>query len=551
MAGQLLDSRGQVIPPAAIARVRQAAGGGGRMRASLSGDAPNYVAYDAAQWTSPEMSDWTPIVRSPDTEINLYRDRMVARQRDLVRNEGFASGVVARILDSTIGVNYRLISIPDYRALSLYDKAFDAEWAAEFRGAAEALWRGYANDLGHYNDVSRQQTVSQQFRTMLRHKLVDGESLALRYWKDDRVGYGAATLVVDPDRLSNPVEQMDTQYMRGGVEIDDDGVPQAYHIRRAHQNDWFDAVESTIWDRVPREDDDGFLRVIHDFDRDRAAQNRGVSVFAPILSRMKMLAQYYGVELQAATVASVFGTYITSPFDRDMVEEALDPGSSDLMSYQDMRSAFHDTNALKLNGARMPLLAPGEKIETVSAERPNASFSPFTHEMLRGVAAALGVSAEQVHQDYSQTNYSSARAGIVEAEKTFKRRCAEFDINSATPIYAGWLHEAIDLGELPLPRNAPAFMEARNAYARCRWLGPARGWVDPVAERQGAVLGMDAGFDTLEGICAMQGADWEENVDQRAREYRRFTELGLPHPEWMGPQVTATQASQKPEKPEA
>jgi lambda family phage portal protein len=550
----ILDYRGQPMAREPMPRAGRSAPGG--MRASLNGDAPNFMAYDAAQWTSAEMSDWTPIVRSSDTEINLYRDRMVARQRDLVRNDGWASGAVSRILDSTIGVEYRLIAAPDVRALAMHDKAFDPVWFGEFRRAAEALWRGYSVDLGRYNDVTRQLTVSQQFRVMLRHKLIDGEALALRYWMPDRVGRGAAsyacsTLVIDPDRLSNPWEMMDTDHMRGGVEIDKYGAPLAYHIRRAHQNDWFNAVESMVWDRVEREDDDGFLRVIHDFDRDRAGQNRGVSVFAPILSRMKMLATYYGVELQAAQVASVFGTFITSPFDRDMVEEALDPGMSSLTAYQDLRSSFHDANALQLNKVHIPLLAPGEDIKTVTAERPNASFSPFTHEMLRSVAAALGVSAEQVTQDYSETNYSSARAAIVEAEKTYKRRCAEFDLNSATPVYAGWLHEAMDNGELPLPRNAPDFLDARNAYARCRWLGPARGWVDPVAERQGAVLGMDAGFDTLESICAEQGADWEENLDQRAREMRRFLELGLPLPEWMGKAVTATQASQKPEKPQA
>jgi hypothetical protein len=53
--------------------------------------------------TSPEMGEWLPTVRSPDQEINLYRDRMVARQRDLYRNDGWAKGAIGSILDSTIG----------------------------------------------------------------------------------------------------------------------------------------------------------------------------------------------------------------------------------------------------------------------------------------------------------------------------------------------------------------------------------------------------------------------------------------------------------------
>src|SRR5262249_17535196 len=153
-----------------------------------------------------------------------------------------------------------------------YSKAFDATWAAEFRRTAEALWRGFADDLGRWNDFERQATVSQQFRLALRHKLVDGEALNVTYWLPDQVGRGAAKdatcfRVIDPDRLSNPYQQVDTRYLRGGVEIDDRGVPIAYHIRRAHQNDWYSSVEAMEWERVAREDDDGWLRVVHDFDR--------------------------------------------------------------------------------------------------------------------------------------------------------------------------------------------------------------------------------------------------------------------------------------------
>jgi lambda family phage portal protein len=529
--------------------------------ASLGGSAPQFFPYDAAQWYSTEMGDWLPWIRSPDTEINLYRDRIVARSRDLVRNDGWASGAIQRIIDSTIGGDYRLIASPDYRALSYYDKAFDATWANEFRQAAEAKWRNYANDVGHYNDLARDLTVTQQFRQSLSHKLIDGESLIVGHWRPDRLGRGAARYattyqIVDPDRISNPYQQVDTKYLRGGVEIDDDGVTIAGHIRRAHQNDWYNAIESMEWERVPREDGDGWQRLFLDFDRTRAGQHRGVSVFAPILSRMKMLATYYGVELQAATIASVFGTFITSPFDQQMIEEALEaPGElNGLGFYQDLRSEFHEKNKLMLNNARIPTLAPGEQIQSVAATRPNDKFSPFTHEMLRSVAAALGVSAEMVTQDYSETNYSSARAGIVEAEKMFTRRIADFNTNTATPIYAQWLWEAIDRDELPMPLNAgraPSFQEAKNEYSRCRWLGAARGWVDPVAERQGAILGLDAGFSTLEQECASQGMDWEENLEQRAREVARFKELGLNLPEWGGVAISAMQASQPAEKPQA
>lgn len=559
----LLDARGNTIPSQAIERIRQRSVPRGGMQ-GLGGPYTQFFPYDAARFDSQEFGNWFPVTRSPDSEVNPNRDRITARARDLFRNDAWAKGAISRILDSTIGASYRLVSKPDYRALALYNKSFDAMWAEEFRRTVEALWRNYADDIDHYNDVGRKLTVSQQFRLALGHKLVDGESLIIAQWRPDRMydggaGYATCFQGVDPDRLSNPYQSPDTRFMRGGVEINRDEVPVAYHIRKAHQYDWYNAVESMRWERVLREDpEDGWRRVYHDYDPDRFAQTRGMSIFAPVLGRLKMLAKYYGVELSAATVASHFGLYVTSPFDVEMIRSALDSEDDDERAigwYQEMRSDFHQNRSIGIDGVNLATLAPGEKMETVSAVRPNSGFSPFTHEMLRGFAAVLGMSGEQVHNDYSEASWSSARAGIVEAEKTFVRRTTEFDQNTASPMFATWLEEAFESAEVRsvMPRGGyvPSYREMRTAFSRCRWLGAARGWVDPVGERQGVVLGLDAALSTLEEECARQGADWEENVDQRAIEYRRMKDLGLPPPEWMGTDMSATDAAQKPKKEQA
>lgn len=552
----LIDNRGQPIPPTTIARIRQNAGRGGRMHGSLSGGASNAFPYDAADVFSKESGDWYPQVRSPDTEINLHRDRVTARARDLRRNDAWANGAISRILDSTIGATYRFVSKPDYRALSLHARGFDPIWANEYRQALEALWRNYADDLGRYSDVNRQLTVSQLFRLALGHKLVDGESLLVAQWREDRVRPGGANYAtcfegVDPDRLSNPQQGPDTRYLRGGVELDDDCVHIAYHLRRAHQFDWYNAVESMQWDRVEREDPDGWRRVYHDYDADRFSQSRGVSVFAPVLGKLKMLAKLYGLKLQAENVATAFGLYVTSPFDLEMVRKALEDEDQDEAAfgwYQGMRADFHSERDLQVNGVRLATLAPGEKIESVAPGASQHEVTPFAHEMLRAVSVALGTSAEEVTNDYSDASWSSARAGIVQSEKTYIRRCGEFNQNTATPVLATWLEEPFERGELPLPRNAPSYLEMRTAYARGRWLGAARGWVDPVAERQGVVLGLDAGLSTMEEECAKQGMDWEENLEQRSIEFNRMQALGLPRPEWFGNEYTASQVAQAPAK---
>lgn len=556
----LLDNRGNIISPAQIQRVREGARrGGGRMQGALSGGMPNMFPYDAADPTSAELGGWYPQVRSPDADINIHRDRIAGRARDLRRNDPWAYGAISRILDSTIGASYRFVSKPDYRVLALHARGFDAVWANEYRQALEALWRNYSEDLGHYNDVTRQRTVSQQFRIALGHKLVDGESLLVGQWREDRIGPGAATYAtcfqgVHPDRLSNPNMGPDTRYMRNGVELDDDEVHIAYHIRKAHQFDWYNSLESMQWDRIEREDPDGWRRVYHDYDADQFGQSRGVSVFAPVIGKLKMLARLYGVKLQAENVAAAFGLYVTSPYDFEMVRNALDSEDDEEKAfgwYQDMRSDFHADRDINVNGVRLATLAPGEDIKSVAPGGGQQDVTPFAHEMLRAVSVCLGTSAEEVHNDYSDSSWSSARAGITQSEKTYKRRCTEFDLNTATPVLATWLEEPFERGQLPLPRNAPSYLEFRTAYSRGRWLGAPRGWVDPVAERQGVVLGLDAGLSTMEDECAKQGADWEENLEQRAIEFHRMRELGLPRPEWFGSEATATEASRPPSAQEA
>ncbi len=509
--------------------------------------------YDAADISGQHMEAWRPSLWAPDS-VNLYRDRIVSRVRDLVANDGWASGAITRILDNAIGASFRPISKPDYRALAMTsgNAAFDSTWADEFGRAVEAYWRTWADDPGRYCDAGRNLTVSQILRLGFRHKLVDGDALAVLLWLPERVGKGRARYcttvqLVDPDRLSNPQQQFDQHVLRGGVEIDRHGAAVAYHIRKAHQGDWFAAADSLTWERIPRETAWGRPMVVHDFDPDRCDQHRGgAGILTPVVHRLKSLIKYDGAELDAAIINAIFAAYIQSPFDPQVVEGAL--SDEGVGQYQEARAEFHKERRLTLGGARMPIMFPGESINTVSAARPTSNFAAFEGAVLRNAAAGIGVSAQQLSNDWSDVNYSSARAALLEAWKTLTRRRNDFAAGFASPIYGSILEEVMEVESLPMPSGvAPEFIECRGAYSRCRWMGPGRGWVDPVAEKQGAVLGMDAALSTLEEECAEQGLDWEDVLVQRKIEVERFKEYGLAVPSWAAMNIKAWQAAQKPE----
>jgi capsid protein len=143
------------------------------------------VPYDAADSFSDQMANWQPALWSPDNEVNIYRDRIVSRVRDMARNDGWASGSVTRILDNAVGANFRPIAKVDYRALALQTgiKAFDARWADEYGRAVESAWRTWANDPNRYCDVERRK----QYRKCCGWPSVTSWWMATR-WRFSSIG---------------------------------------------------------------------------------------------------------------------------------------------------------------------------------------------------------------------------------------------------------------------------------------------------------------------------------------------------------------------------
>ncbi len=531
-----------------------------RARAALGNqrDMGNAFPYDAQLPYSQDMENWQPSLRNPDSEINWDRDRVVARTRDLVRNNGWAKGgIVGRIADAAVGADFHPIPTPNWRALSRFDKAFDATWAAEYAAAVRSEWSLWADDVNFHSDASRTLTMTQQYYLAYLHFLIDGEALGMMLWAPERAGHGGARYStvhagIDPDRLSNPYQMVDTHDRRGGVQIDNLGAPLGYHIRAAHQNDWYDETLSMEWDYFPRETPWGRPIVVHYFDKERADQHRGNSILTPILSRFKMLDKYDTATLQAAVLRTIVGFFLKSPYDSDQVARAMEDGHAEdpedpFIGMMGARAEWHSKHGVSLGGVRMPLLAPGESIETAQGGNHADDFDAFETSFLRNFAASTGQSYEEVSGDFRHTNYSSYRGAMLQSWRTLIRRRAGFASRYAAQIYAAWLEEALDthLSDV-LPNNAPDYVDLRTAYASARWIGPGRGFVDPVKEAQGLVLQLDAGLTTLsDSTSQVSGRYYLDILDERQVETAQMKMRGLRLPDWAG--LPAQQVAKKPE----
>ena len=340
-----------------------------KYRASIESPARAGWPYDASAMTGPELGDWWPLNQSPDIELNFTTDLIRARQRDLIRNNGWATGSIVRGADGMVGANFHVVPQPNWRWLQRqYGPTFDAQWAAEFRSEVIAEYRMWADDPNFWCDAQRSMNVNQIFYLAARTKIGEGENILMPLWLSENVGFGAARFntalqMIDPDRLSNPFNAPDTHNMRGGVEVNDQQAPVAYHIRRAHPNGYYDASLAMEWDRFERMTAWGRPLVIHDCERDRIAQHRGVGILTPVLSRFRMLAKYDQAALQAALLRTMVGFFIKSPLDVEQVRQMMELGGDDkavgLSAYETMRNSLSERDALRMNGVHMPVLGPG------------------------------------------------------------------------------------------------------------------------------------------------------------------------------------------------
>jgi lambda family phage portal protein len=487
-------------------------------------------ACEGAERYSRELAGWRPSVRSVDASILFDKPFNDARGREMGREDGYVSGAESIYRDSVIGSCYRLNAAPDWKVLGATEA-----WADEFQQAAESLFSLYAESENSWIDASRHDTLTGLLRTAIGGYVSTGEVLASCEWlRSNLRPYSTAIQLIDTDRLSNPRGAMNTAYIRGGIERDIFGAPQAYHIRDGYPNDPFGYnLKVFDWRRVPARKPWGRAMMIHVYERFRPDQTRGISSMVSVLKQMKMTQRFQDVVLQNAVVNATYAATIESELPRDLVMEVLGTDDKDLatrnQAYLGAIAGWSEhAKGLVLDGVKIPHLYPGTKMKLQPAGTNGGIGTGFEESLLRHSASALGLSYEEFSRDFSKTNYSSARAAMTNTWKYMQSRKKMVSDRLATQIYWLWLEEAINAGDLPTFPSAD-FYDGQNkeAYGKCSWIGAARGQIDELKETQASVMKIAAGLSTLEAEGARLGSDWRELIAQRSREQKLALKLGV------------------------
>jgi lambda family phage portal protein len=475
--------------------------------------------YTGASWIRKQLSNWLPIRAAADAELLSDQGTLVARSRDLDRNTGIAAGAIQTTLDNVVGSNLRLSCWPDYRALNQ-----TPEWAEAWGRSVESLWKTWADTTAV--DVANKLTFTGMTTLVFRSVLQNGEALALPLWMDrpDLSRFKTCVQLVDPDRLSNPGNMTPTLCLRGGVEMDNYGRPLAYHVRKI--STWpamfFPAIGGIAgeWECIPATTDWGRKRILHVYTQDRVDQTRGKPILAPVIEQFRMLDAYQRAELASAIVNALVAGVIETPLDPGTLAEMV---GGDPNGYLAAKNEYR----VQLEGGSFIPLYPGDKMTPFAPDRPAPQFAAFSEFVLRQIGVSMGLPYEQLMKDYSKTNYSSARAALLESWRYFTTRRSWLTTYWAQPVYELWFEEAVNLGLI----EAPDYYNLRTFYTRAKWIGPGRGWIDPVKEAEAAQIRMSSGISTLEAECAEQGLDYNDVIDQRRIEKQRLQEAGL----WVEP----------------
>lgn len=466
--------------------------------------------YVGASRSDRSLSGWQTTQGSPDadtlTDLQTLRDR----SRWLVRNSPLGAGAVNTTVTNVVGGGLKLQARIDRTFLKLTDEQADA-WEnlaeREFR-----LWSKYC-------DAQRVLCFGGIQELAFRSSLESGDSLVVMpYAVKSRSPYGLSLQIIEADRVSNPDHKQDSRDLAGGIERDKFGAAVAYHIQQQHPGEVYTGGAAAKWERVPAYGAmSGRRQVLHLYKMLRPGQVRGVPFLAPVIKELKQISRYTDAELMAAVISGFLTVFVTS--------ESGDQPLAPMSPTEETGAAVGDSD-IKLGNGAVVGLSPGENINTVNPQRPNAQFDPFVLAIVRQIGLCLEIPYEVLIKHFT-ASYSAARAALLEAWKFFLGRRAWLAESFCQPVYEAWLEEAIALGRI----EAPGFFEdplMREAYCGAEWVGPTKGMINEKDEVEAAILRMGARLTTLDRETAeLTGGDWESNVRQQQKEQRVLAQAGL------------------------
>jgi lambda family phage portal protein len=444
-------------------------------------------SYLAANKTGPNQN-WRPSNKSGDEILKKDHKLILARARDLVRNDAHVSGALRKIVNNVV-----FNGIRPQAAL----KTNDGELQRTRNNRAEAHFKRWAEAVDFY----------EKQELCLRHLWQDGEILAHFFYDPELHRQGIVPLgieLIECDHLDTSIDGRlrNGNYAKRGKEFNKAGRVVAYHVFPEHpgENTLFSLSRSN---RIPAGS------MIHVFSPERASQTRGVSWLVAAIMEIKDFGEYQNNERLAARLASAFGVFVESPYPEHQMPENHPitkasgyPGVDDISDY--------------IDPGRIDVLPPGMKITTAKYERPGQTYEPFTKTTLKGASTGVGMSYESFSNDYADASYSAARSAALEERRGYQKQQSLLNRKFNTPIWRAFTYYMRLFDIDTLPADIPV-----------TWQAPGWPWVDPLKDSRAAKTEIELGINTRRKLAADRGHDFDELVEQLKREKGQLEQAGI------------------------
>lgn len=302
--------------------------------------------------------------------------------------------------------------------------------------------------------------------------------------------------------------------MRDGIEFDRRNQRVAYWFHKEHPGDG----ESTSLGqndlvRVLARD------VIHMYEPNRAGARRGVPLSAPVITRIKDIADYDGNVLTRQKLANMFVAFLTRQLPQGDFNQNynIDPLTGQPIQ-RDAGGAV-----VGMQPGIMQELDDGQDVKFSNPPEAGTTYSDYMRSQYLTVSASHGLPYEVFSGDIKEISDRTLRVIINEFRRLAEQRQWQIVIPQFCQRIINWFAEASLLaGEI----TEDEFDDVRRVeHAPHGWA-----YIHPVQDPQGKKLEVEAGFRSRSSVIGERGDDPEAVDRERADDKQREDDLELTPP---------------------
>lgn len=439
----------------------------------------NYDASDSGRL----QSRWTTQNMSAELTDRFERDTIRARARDLERNSDVMNAVLRAFRRNVIGGGLQV-------RVTTEDQ--------ERNKILETAWKRWCEKENC--DVTGAQSFTQLVRMLIQRKVTDGGVLILkRFTNQGYLPFQLQILEVDELDVAQLKPKEKGNKVVGGIEYNRWNRPAGYWVAQ-YDIEGYTPTEPVY---LPAKD------VIFYYSKRRPSQVREMSDLAPTVTRIKDMNEFISAVTIKEKIAACLAVFVKRFFG-GIPGKARVTGEE--ISYEGKRIV--PGMILELN--------PGDEVQTVNPPGQGSDATGFLKAEQRLISSSSGLSYEATSRDMSETNYSSARQGMIEDALTYDEE-RELLIQVLDEVYETFVISCWLKGII----SGSDFWEDVRGYTAHEWVTKPKPWIDPAKEANANATMLKTGQKTFQQICAENGRDWKQVIDEMDEANRYAAERNI------------------------